>query len=162
MSIQSLYSSITGAAAQPAGVDAQIKLKVTILKQFAGSQFASLAGDAINAAELAQAETLVASLDRMTDEQKNDFLASLNEMYSKAEKAVLQKLVSGAAGVSAADLSAITAAAQPEPEPTEPAEEPLDLREPEERTQVEVTAASASAQGDAATALVNLLQQLLS
>lgn len=162
MSIQSLYNSIAGASAAPASIDAQIKLKLSVLQQFAASQFAGLAGDAINPAELEQAKTIGEQLNRLTEDQKTDFLASLNELYSKTEQAVLAKLVAGAGSVAGADIQAIAAAARPEPEPEEPEEEPLDLREPEERAQVEVTAASASAQGDAATALANLLQQILS
>lgn len=170
MSIQSLYNSIAGASAAPASIDAQIKLKLSVLQQFAASQFASLAGDAINTAELEQAKTIGEQLDRLTEDQKTDFLASLNDLYSKTEQAVLAKLVAGAGSVAGADIHAI-AAARPEPEPEEPVTEESEFdfsdegetsEAPAEQT-VSVAAASVGPDTNAAArALASLLGQLLS
>ena len=142
-----------------------------MLQQFAASQFASLAGDAINTAELEQAKTIGEQLDRLTEDQKTDFLTSLNDLYSKTEQAVLAKLVAGAGSVAGADISAIAAAARPEPEPEEPITEQSDLEfdlsdetpsEPAEQT-VSVAAASVGPDTNAAArALASLLGQLLS
>lgn len=171
MSIQALYESLAGASAAPASIDAQIKLKLSVLQQFAASQFAALAGDAINTAELDQAKTIGEQLDRLTEDQKTDFLTSLNELYSKTEQAVLAKLVAGAGSVAGADIQAIAAAARPEPEPEEPITEQSDLEfdlsdeTPSEPAEQTVSVASVSAGTDtqtAAAAFVNLLNQLLS
>lgn len=169
MSIQSLYNSIAGASAAPASIDAQIKLKLAVLQQFAASQFASLAGDAINTVELEQAKTIGEQLDRLTEDQKTEFLASLNELYSKTEQAVLAKLVAGS--VAGADIQAIAAAARPEPEPEEPVTEESEFdfsddgetsEAPTEQT-VSVAAASVGPNTNAAArALASLLSQLLS
>lgn len=172
MSIQSLYNSIAGASAAPASIDAQIKLKLSVLQQFAASQFAALAGDAINTAELDQAKTIGEQLDRLTEDQKTDFLTSLNELYSKTEQAVLAKLVAGAGSVAGADIQAIAAAARPaEPEPEEPVTEESEFdfsdegetsEAPAEQT-VSVAAASVGTDTNAAArALASLLGQLLS
>lgn len=173
MSIQSLYNSIAGASAAPASIDAQIKLKLSVLQQFAASQFASLAGDAINTAELEQAKTIGEQLDRLTEDQKTDFLTSLNDLYSKTEQAVLAKLVAGAGSVAGADIQAIAAAARPEPEPEEPVTEESEFdfsdegeaSEPEAPAEQTVSVAAASVGPDtnaAARALASLLGQLLS
>lgn len=170
MSIQSLYNSIAGASAAPASIDAQIKLKLSVLQQFAASQFAALAGDAINTAELEQAKTIGEQLDRLSEDQKTDFLASLNDLYSKTEQAVLAKLVAGAGSVAGADIQAI-AAARPEPEPEEPVteESEFDFSDEGEATEapaeqtVSVAAASVGPDTNAAArALASLLGQLLS
>ena len=171
MSIQALYESLAGASAAPASIDAQIKLKLSVLQQFAASQFAALAGDSINQAELDQAKTIGDQLDRLNEAQKSDFLTSLTELYSKIEQAVLAKLVAGAGSVAGADISAIVAAARPEPEPDEPITEQSDLEfdlsdeTPSEPAEQTVSVASVSAGTDtkaAAAAFVNLLNQLLS
>lgn len=171
MSIQSLYNSIAGASAAPASIEAQIKLKLSVLQQFAASQFAALAGDAINPAELEQAKSIGEQLDRLTEAQKTDFLTSLNELYSKTEQAVLAKLVAGAGSVAGADIQAIAAAARPEPEPEEPVteESEFDFSDEGEATEAPaeqtVSVAAASVGPDtnaAAAALAGLLKQLLS
>lgn len=173
MSIQALYNSLAGASAAPASIDAQIKLKLSVLQQFAVSQFAGLAGDAINTAELEQAKTIGEQLDRLTEAQKTDFLNSLNELYSKTEQAVLAKLVAGAGSVAGADIQAIAAAARPEPEPEEPVTEQSEFdfsdegetSEPEAPAEQTVSVAAASVGPDtnaAARALASLLGQLLS
>ena len=88
--ITTIFNLLQPAQAQANDLDGQIKVYTAILKNFDGSQYRSKVDEQVSSEVIAEADTIVENLPKLTVDQKKEVLTELKNMVDTAESQLMQ------------------------------------------------------------------------
>lgn len=117
--ITTIFNLLQPAQAQANDLDGQIKVYTAILKNFDGSQYRSKVDEQVSSEVIAEADTIVENLPKLTVDQKKEVLTELKNMVDTAESQLMQFMLSNLAkNPKASTLSELLSdMSEPTPEP---------------------------------------------
>lgn len=117
--ITTIFNLLQPARAQANDLDGQIKVYTAILKNFDGSQYRSKVDEQVSSEVIAEADTIVENLPKLTVDQKKEVLTELKNMVDTAESRLMQFMLSNLAkNPKASTLSELLSdMSEPTPEP---------------------------------------------
>lgn len=117
--ITTIFNLLQPAQAQANDLDGQIKVYTAILKNFDGSQYRSKVDEQVSSEVIAEADTIVENLPKLTVDQKKEVLTELKNMVDTAESQLMQFMLSNLAkNPKASTLSELLSdTSEPTPEP---------------------------------------------
>jgi len=95
--ITTIFNLLQPAQAQANDLDGQIKVYTAILKNFDGSQYRSKVDEQVSSEVIAEADTIVENLPKLTVDQKKEVLTELKNMVDTAESQLMQFMLSNLA-----------------------------------------------------------------
>jgi hypothetical protein len=126
--ITTIFNLLQPAQAQANDLDGQIKVYTAILKNFDGSQYRSKVDEQVSSEVIAEADTIVENLPKLTVDQKKEVLTELKNMVDTAESQLMQFMLSNLAkNPKASTLSELLSdipEVEPEAEATEQTADP--------------------------------------
>lgn len=118
--ITTIFNLLQPAQAQANDLDGQIKVYTAILKNFDGSQYRSKVDEQVSSEVIAEADTIVENLPKLTVDQKKEVLTELKNMVDTAESQLMQFMLSNLAknpkASTLSELLSDTSESTPEPE----------------------------------------------